>query len=108
MHIKKMTFGFGVITGAAAALFPLFLCRCRMNKTADDQENHESTEVSQKQDFKDKVMGDASKISKSMKKEVDKLIASVEDFNPDGLKAKGKESFNAVKQKARSLKKMAG
>lgn len=108
MHMRTMTFGFGLITGATAALsIPLFIDKMRLKKLAQDRENHESMKVGKKHDIKDRVIEEAMIISGKMKKEIDALVDSVNEFDTENLKVKGRKPLESLKKQAQSLKKMA-
>lgn len=77
MHLRKMAFGFGVITGAALTIsIPYFMMKAKEMKSCDDdQENHESIDVKK---IKDEIKQEFSKISDDVDDSVNTVMKKME------------------------------
>lgn len=73
MHLRKMAFGFGVITGAALTIsLPYFVMKAKELKSCDDdQEKHEGMNVEK---IKDEMKHEFAKMSEDVNETVDSVM----------------------------------
>lgn len=77
MHLHKMMFGFGVITGAAITIsLPYVISKVKEMKLCDDdQEKHESTNI---KTMKDDIKQEFSKMSQDVNENVSSVMKKME------------------------------
>ncbi|MCH5180936.1 MAG: hypothetical protein J1F32_06960 [Erysipelotrichales bacterium] len=77
MHLRKMAFGFGVITGAALTIsVPYFMMKVKeMKSVDDDQENHGSINVKK---IKDDIKEEFSDLGDDVNDAVNKVVHKME------------------------------
>lgn len=77
MHLHKMMFGFGVITGAAITIsLPYVISKVKEMKLCDDdQEKHESTNIKK---MKDDIKQEFSKMSQDVNENVSSVMKKME------------------------------
>lgn len=76
MYLRKMAFGFGLITGAALTIsLPYFACKMKEMTCNDDQENHESKTVKK---LKEDIKNEFSNISDEFNENVSQFMNKME------------------------------
>lgn len=77
MHLRKMAFGFGVITGAALTIsLPYFMMKVKeMKSVDDDQENHGSINVKK---IKEDIKNEFSKMGDDVNESVNTVVKKME------------------------------
>ncbi len=77
MYLRKMAFGFGLITGAALTItFPYFLTKMKEMCSSKDQENHESCNVKK---LEKGIKEEFSKLSDDVNENVSKFMTKMEN-----------------------------
>ena len=107
MRMKMLTFGFGVITGAALTIaIPCIKDMTKAMMDRADREIHATKKVllSKSRRLKDDVIDAASEITSDIRDLADTILVEIGEIDIKGLSPAAKKAFNKMKTHVITLK----